>query len=44
MLMDRIDLWEKRDPTLKPKKQQLNYMRHCVTVASQKASGCPRTL
>ena len=36
MLIDRIDLWEKRDPTLKPKKQQLNYMRHCVTVAAQK--------
>ncbi|HER62844.1 MAG TPA: sigma-70 family RNA polymerase sigma factor [Desulfobacteraceae bacterium] len=31
MLVERIDLWEKRDPTLKPKKQQLNYMRHCVT-------------
>lgn len=36
MLKDRIDLWEKRDPTLKPKKQQLNYMRHCVTVAARK--------
>ncbi|MCI5145197.1 MAG: RNA polymerase subunit sigma, partial [Candidatus Electrothrix sp. AR3] len=24
MLRDRIDLWERRDPTLKPKKQQLN--------------------
>ncbi|MDH3328861.1 MAG: sigma-70 family RNA polymerase sigma factor, partial [Desulfobulbaceae bacterium] len=36
MLVDRIDLWEKRDPTLKPKKQQLNYMRHCVTVAAGK--------
>ncbi len=36
MLIDRIDLWEKRDPTLKPKKQQLNYMRHCVMVAAQK--------
>jgi RNA polymerase primary sigma factor len=38
MLKDRIDLWEKRDPTLKPKKQQLNYMRHCVTVAAGKNS------
>lgn len=38
MLVDRIDLWEKRDPTLKPKKQQLNYMRHCVTVAARKHS------
>lgn len=34
MLIERIDLWEKRDPTLKPKKQQLNYMRHCVNRAS----------
>ena len=30
MLIERIDLWERRDPTLKPKKQQLNYMRQCV--------------
>ena len=30
MLVERIDLWERRDPTLKPKKQQLNYMRQCV--------------
>lgn len=36
LLTDRIDLWEKRDPTLKPKKQQLNYMRHSVSVASRK--------
>lgn len=36
MLTDRIDLWEKRDPTLKPKKQQLNYMRHSVNVAARK--------
>ncbi len=36
MLVDRIDLWEKRDPTLKPKKQQLNYMRHCVAAANRK--------
>ena len=26
LLVDRIALWEKRDPTLKPKKQHLNYM------------------
>lgn len=25
-LVDRISLWEKRDPTLKPKKQHLNFM------------------
>jgi RNA polymerase primary sigma factor len=30
VLKDRIDLWEKRDPSLKPKKQQLNYMKGCV--------------
>jgi RNA polymerase primary sigma factor len=29
-LKDRIDLWEKRDPSLKPKKQQLNYMKDSV--------------
>ena len=33
LLVDRIDLWHRRDPTLKPKKQQLNYMRHCVSIA-----------
>ncbi|MCF6238063.1 MAG: sigma-70 family RNA polymerase sigma factor [Candidatus Marinimicrobia bacterium] len=38
LLVDRIDLWEKRDPTLKPKKQQLNYMRHSVNVATRKHS------
>lgn len=35
MLVERIDLWQRRDPTLKPKKQQLNYMRHCVNMASR---------
>jgi len=35
MLVDRIDLWQRRDPTLKPKKQQLNYMRHCVSIANR---------
>ena len=35
MLVDRIDLWHRRDPTLKPKKQQLNYMRHCVLIATR---------
>jgi len=33
-LTDRINLWERRDPTLKPKKQQLNYMRKCVEKAA----------
>jgi RNA polymerase primary sigma factor len=39
MLVDRITLWERRDPTLKPKKQQLNYMRHCVIMAMKKHPG-----
>ena len=36
LLRDRIDLWEKRDPTLKPKKQQLNFMRYNVISTSKK--------
>lgn len=36
LLRDRIDLWEKRDPTLKPKKQQLNFMRYNVISAAKK--------
>ncbi|HFQ90859.1 MAG TPA: sigma-70 family RNA polymerase sigma factor [Desulfobulbus sp.] len=36
MLIERIDLWQRRDPSLKPKKQQLNYMRHCVSLATRK--------
>ncbi len=36
ILVDRIDLWERRDPTLKPKKQQLNYMRQSVHNAAHK--------
>jgi RNA polymerase primary sigma factor len=35
-LVERIHLWEKRDPTLKPKKQQLNYMRQYVNIAARK--------
>ena len=35
-LVERIALWERRDPTLKPKKQHLNYMRRQVRDASQK--------
>lgn len=38
LLRDRIDLWERRDPTLKPKKQQLNFMRYNVISASKKYS------
>jgi len=36
LLCGRIDLWEKRDPTLKPKKQQLNFMRYSVIAAAKK--------
>ena len=36
LLRQRIDLWEKRDPTLKPKKQQLNFMRYNVVSAAKK--------
>ncbi|WP_136795891.1 MULTISPECIES: sigma-70 family RNA polymerase sigma factor [Desulfosediminicola] len=38
LMRERIDLWEKRDPTLKPKKQQLNLMHYSVTSASRKYS------
>ncbi len=33
LLKERIDLWENRDPFLKPKKQQINYMKERVTSA-----------
>lgn len=33
LLVDRLALWEKRDPTLKPKKQHLNYMLRSVASA-----------
>ena len=36
LLRERIDLWEKRDPTLKPKKQQLNFMRYNVAACAKK--------
>jgi RNA polymerase primary sigma factor len=35
-LTQRIDLWERRDPSLKPKKQQLNYMKNGVAKAVHK--------
>lgn len=35
-LVDRIALWEKRDPTLKPKKQHLNYMCRRVQEAASR--------
>ena len=36
ILKDRLDLWEKRDPSLKPKKQQLNYMKDSVARSAAK--------
>jgi len=33
VLRERMDLWERRDPTLKPKKQQLNFMKAGVAKA-----------
>lgn len=35
-LVDRIALWEKRDPTLKPKKQHLNFMIRAVNTIANK--------
>lgn len=35
-LVERIDLWEKRDPTLKPKKQHLNFMVRGVAKVCEK--------
>ncbi len=35
-LKERIDLWKKRDPSLKPKKQQLNYMKNAVSRSAAK--------
>jgi RNA polymerase primary sigma factor len=34
-LVERIALWERRDPTLKPKKQHLNFMRRAVAKGAQ---------
>jgi len=36
LLKTRLDLWEKRDPTLKPKKQQLNLMRYSIVSAAKR--------
>ncbi len=41
-LVERIALWERRDPTLKPKKQHLNYMRRQVIAISQKHPDTPK--
>ena len=36
VLVERIALWEKRDPTLKPKKQHLNFMLRSVATTCGK--------
>jgi RNA polymerase primary sigma factor len=36
ILVDRIALWEKRDPTLKPKKQHLNFMVRAIKATRDK--------
>ena len=36
ILNKRIELWEKRDPSLKPKKQHLNFLRRSVENACEK--------
>lgn len=38
ILVDRVALWEKRDPTLKPKKQHLNFMVRSVSACYGKYS------
>jgi RNA polymerase primary sigma factor len=38
ILVDRIALWEKRDPTLKPKKQHLNFMVRSIKTTREKYS------
>ncbi len=41
ILVDRLALWEKRDPTLKPKKQHLNFMIRSIEVTSTKYNEIP---
>jgi len=41
LLVDRIALWEKRDPTLKPKKQHLNFMIRSIAAAQKKYPDIP---
>ncbi len=36
VIKSRIDLWEKRDPTLKPKKQHLNYLQKTTGTIQEK--------
>lgn len=43
-LITLIALWEKRDPTLKPKKQHLNHMRRTVHDACVQYNGLEQTL
>ncbi len=41
ILVDRIALWEKRDPTLKPKKQHLNFMVRSIKTTRVKYKEVP---
>ncbi|HFQ81703.1 MAG TPA: sigma-70 family RNA polymerase sigma factor [Desulfobacterales bacterium] len=44
ILVDRLALWEKRDPTLKPKKQHLNFMIRTINSVSGKYTEIPSLL
>lgn len=44
ILVDRLALWEKRDPTLKPKKQHLNFMIRSIEATCGKYSEIPSLL
>ncbi|MFP3983208.1 MAG: sigma-70 family RNA polymerase sigma factor [Desulfurivibrionaceae bacterium] len=40
-LIERIDLWEQRDPTLKPKKQHLNFLHRTIIQISKQHAEDP---
>ena len=44
LLVERIALWEKRDPTLKPKKQHLNFMVRSIAATCGKYPEIPTLL
>ncbi|NOX25194.1 MAG: sigma-70 family RNA polymerase sigma factor [Deltaproteobacteria bacterium] len=41
VLVERLSLWEKRDPNLKPKKHHLNFMIRAIEVTSTKYNEIP---
>ncbi len=41
VLVERLSLWEKRDPNLKPKKHHLNFMIRAIEVTSSKYNEIP---